>query len=252
MRILIGGHSRHGKDTVAELLGLPFESSSMAAAHEVVFPAMRSAYSTAEECFNDRHNRRAEWYRLISEYNQPDPTRLARRVLEKSSVYVGMRNRLEFLACRHARLFDITIWVDASKRLPPEGDDSITVLAHEFDIVIDNNGTIEALREKVDRLKPLLGGGLQKGIREWADTVYPDRNVADAFNKMVFEEIPEFFRSNNAEELGDIGILLYDVANLVGVDLEAAIKAKMAINKARQWEIDPETRIMRHVKGEEA
>ena len=62
------------------------------------------------------------------------------------------------------------------------------------------------------------------------------------------EEIPEFFRDQSADELADIGILLYDVANLVGVDLDQAIRDKMVINKKRTWKIDPVTRIARHVE----
>ncbi len=84
-------------------------------------------------------------------------------------------------------------------------------------------------------------------IVKWADKVFPDRTINNALNKMVFEEIPEYMLERDPLELADIGILLYDIANLAGIDLDAAMREKMEINKNREWKIDETTGLMSHV-----
>ena len=120
-----------------DICGLTFISSSEAASEKVVFPVLGSkyGYKTAQECFDDRANHRLEWRDLITEYNTPDKARLCREILEKSDCYVGMRCPLEYAASRE--LFDMVLWIDASKRLPPDPSMGI-----EFDgsmLWIDNN-----------------------------------------------------------------------------------------------------------------
>lgn len=99
MRLLILGHGRHGKDTVAEILrdhhGMSFMSSSFAAAELVCRPyldALGITYSTAEECYADRINHRAAWHDAIKAYNREDPARLAKDILADNDCYVGMRS----------------------------------------------------------------------------------------------------------------------------------------------------------------
>ena len=153
LKLLIIGHGRHGKDTVAEILhdmyGLKFISSSMYASKRVVFPALQGlyGYKDSEECFSDRHNHRAEWFDLITAYNTPDKARLATCVMDTNDIYVGMRNEDELKASRH--LFDFIIWVDASARHSIEHSDSCAVTHCDADIVLDNNGTLDDLTESV-------------------------------------------------------------------------------------------------------
>jgi len=156
VRVLILGHKRHGKDTVAEILrddhGLSFRSSSEFIAASVVRPAMAEAgitYPSAAACFADRGNHRALWFDIISEYNREDPARLAREILSVADVYVGMRSPVEFEAARD--LFDQILWVDASGRgLPPE-DSSSMGIAYDPDrmLWVDNGATIADLRKCV-------------------------------------------------------------------------------------------------------
>lgn len=159
MRILILGHGRHGKDTVAEMLnnraGLTFQSSSWAAAEKAVFPVLGPmyGYQSVLECFEDRANRRAEWKQLITEYNTPDKGRLCREILATSDCYVGMRCPLELAAVRH--LFGLILWVDASKRLPP--DPSMGIERDDNMLVIDNNGDLQDLEYAAYSLALLLG-----------------------------------------------------------------------------------------------
>lgn len=153
--ILILGHKRHGKDTVAEILrdnyGLNFKSSSMVAAEKVMIPAFQSVYEyykTAEECFNDRFNHRAFWFKEIKKYNSEDPTRLCKEILEDSKVYVGMRSDIEYQACKD--LFDLILWVDRSDRLPTEGKDSMDINFNQEEMLpISNNNTLEDLENLV-------------------------------------------------------------------------------------------------------
>lgn len=161
MKILILGHGGAGKDTTAEIIrdlyGLTFLSSSRATCEEVVFPALKDlhGYESPEECYNDRHNHRQEWFDLISNYNTPDKAALARLILFRSDVYVGLRCPVEFEASRH--LFDHVIWMDASERVPSEPSMRI-----EYDpdtmILIDNNGSeCDLENEIVSKLDGITG-----------------------------------------------------------------------------------------------
>lgn len=161
-KLLIIGHARHGKDTLAEILrdnfGLKFISSSQAAADIFIYDELkeRYGYKTPEECYTDRSNHRAEWYDLICGYNKDDKARLAKGILELADCYVGMRDRGEIIECMRQGLFDLIIWVDASKRLPLEPADSFNIDQSCADIIIDNYGTREQFVEKVNRLGKIL------------------------------------------------------------------------------------------------
>jgi len=145
-KLLIIGHARHGKDTVAEKIsnkmGLTFRSSSLFVAEECIWHQWGSRrYNSFEEMFSDRVNHRETWANLISAYNTPDKTRTAKTMLARGcDMYVGMRRRDEFAACQAARLFDHVIWVDAIKRLPRESKKSMELNQSDADIYFDNNG----------------------------------------------------------------------------------------------------------------
>ena len=161
-KLLIIGAARWGKDSMAEILneefGFKFKSSSLAASEIFLYDALKDkyGYKTPEECFEDRINRRSEWYTLICEYNKDDKTRLAKEILKEADCYVGMRDDKEIEECMKQRLFDLIIWVDASKRLPLESSYSFNIDISLADIIIENNGTFEEFREKVVRLGKIL------------------------------------------------------------------------------------------------
>jgi hypothetical protein len=161
MKVLVLGHGKHGKDTVAEILrevdGLEFMSSSEYACEVAVFPVLKHTYGYAspEECFCDRRNHRLEWEALIAMYNSADRARLAREIIAECDMYVGMRNKREFIASRD--LFDVIIWVDASERMPVDPSMSIDYDPQTMTF-IDNNGTLEELRES-------LRGGIKRKIK---------------------------------------------------------------------------------------
>jgi hypothetical protein len=156
-RLLILGSARHGKDSMAEILrdnfGLIFQSSSQASVDIFLFEALKDkyGYKTPEECFEDRVNHRPEWKDLICEYNKDDRAKLAKKILEVSHCYVGMRDRDEIDECLKQNLFDLIIWVDASERLPKEPSSSFNIDKSCADIIIDNNGTFEQFKQRVIR-----------------------------------------------------------------------------------------------------
>lgn len=161
-KLLILGHGRHGKDTMAEILhekfGMKFSASSEAASDIFIFDTLKDkyGYKTSKECFEDRSNHRKEWYDLICDYNKEDKTRLAGDILEMSDCYVGMRDLEEFLACKEKGLFDLIVWVDRSKELPLETGGSFNIAMHHAHFIVDNNSTLEEFEEKVIAIGNIL------------------------------------------------------------------------------------------------
>lgn len=88
---------------------------------------------------------------------------------------------------------------------------------------------------------------IQSEVKEWADSVFPNRTAHDALCKLMLEEIPEFALAQKDEsEYADMVILILDIASLNGIDVSAAVARKMAVNRERQWAVDPVTKLMRH------
>lgn len=158
MRLLIIGHARHGKDTVAEFLkelsGMNFESSSVAASRIFLFDALKEkyGYETPEQCFEDRVNHRKEWHDLIVEFNKDDKARLAKEIMKTSSMYVGMRSNVECEECLRQGLFDVVIGVfNPNKPLEPQESFDIDMW-EKADYVIWNDGSLEDLKKEVIEL----------------------------------------------------------------------------------------------------
>ena len=154
-KILILGHGRHGKDTVAGMInkfkGYKFSSSSWAAL-DVIWPCLQEfiRYTNKEEAYEDRHNHRELWKRLISLYNTPDKSALCRHIFKNNDIYVGMRCNKEFEACRH--LFDLIVWVE-DYRKPIDSTMKISKENLYGGVyLIDNNGSLEYLEESVKNL----------------------------------------------------------------------------------------------------
>ena len=85
-KIIICGHGRHGKDTMAEYLeaihGFAFVSSSKFCSAKLMFNTLKDkyGYKTPLECFEDRHNHRTEWFDTISEYCKENPAKLTKEI----------------------------------------------------------------------------------------------------------------------------------------------------------------------------
>lgn len=151
-KLLVIGHGRHGKDTVCEILrdkyDYSFESSSQFCSKLFIYDMLKNKYNytSEEQCYNDRHNHRAEWYNAICDYNVPDAARLGREIFKAHDIYCGLRNKREFYAMKIAGVFDYAVWVDRSDYLPQESKDSMSLEPWMADFHIDNNGTLEDLK----------------------------------------------------------------------------------------------------------
>ena len=163
-RLLIIGHARHGKDTLAgfwrDEFGMTFQDSSYRSAEIFIFDALcdKYGYLTVEECYQDRVNHRSEWFDMISEYNKDDKARLAKDIMATSDAYVGMRSSDEIAACREQGVFDLVVWVDASERKPLEDASSFNISRNDADVFIENNGFENDLYHKAMALGRLLFG----------------------------------------------------------------------------------------------
>lgn len=88
----------------------------------------------------------------------------------------------------------------------------------------------------------------QNKVTAWLVDVFPDRTQAGTFVKF-FSEIGEMTNSpKDAHEYADVLILLVDLAEQNGVDLESAFEEKMLINMGREWKHNTELGIMSHIK----
>ena len=161
-KLLIIGHGRHGKDTVCDILtsmyGFTFISSSQFCSNKFMYDMLKTKYNytSEEECYNDRHNHREEWYNGISEYNGEDPVRLGKEIFQEYDIYCGLRNKKEFYAMAAYDVFNYVIWVDRSKHVPPEDSSSMTLDESMADFVIDNNGDLGDLYTNVNKLMERL------------------------------------------------------------------------------------------------
>lgn len=161
-KLLIIGHGRHGKDTVAQMIadkmGLKFSSSSDFVGRKAIWPMWgQERYDSYEAMFDDRVNFRSTWGDLIEAYNTPDASRTGSEMIaEGNDMYVGMRRVREWKACMENKVFDHVIWVDACNRLPLEGPGSMEMKRDHADMFIDNNGPEENLQIAVDNLQRIL------------------------------------------------------------------------------------------------
>lgn len=160
-KILIVGHGRHGKDTVAEFIckytNYKAIASSLAAAEIFIFEELKNKYNykTFEECFEDRSNHRSEWYDLICGYNKNDKARLAKDIMKTNDIYTGMRDDLEIQECLKNNIFDYVIGVyDPRKPLEPNSSFNIDIF-NVSDIIICNNKDLSNLE---DNVKLVLNG----------------------------------------------------------------------------------------------
>lgn len=164
MGLLVIGHGQHGKGTfckaINEYYGITSLSSSRCALEEFLKHrlAIRHGlyYTSLEEAYIDRVNHRKIWFDEIANYNFYDATRLASKVYENSDTYDGMRSRREILACKERGIISLTIWIDASERLPLEDKSSLEIDRSLADIIIENNGTPEDFDKKIRAIGPFL------------------------------------------------------------------------------------------------
>lgn len=166
MPVILTGFKEHGKDEACKLLGelgLTSISSSWYACQKFIFDTLKEdfGYATAQECYDDRKDKRELWFRLIRDYNDDCLTRLADEIFEEGfDIYNGMRNREEFEAIKQKYPDLMVIWIDASERKPAESSESMELTVDDAHMIIDNNGTIEQLADQVRAVYDVLTGDL--------------------------------------------------------------------------------------------
>ncbi len=143
-KLIVTGNARHDKDTFCEALESIFgykHVSSSFFMKDFVFDKIGGlyGYENSIKCWEDRVNHRKEWYDSIVEYNTPDLGHLAEDLFKEYDIYCGIRNIDEFNESKKRNLFQYSIWVDASERLPPESSSSLTISKDDCDLVFDNN-----------------------------------------------------------------------------------------------------------------
>lgn len=178
LKLMIFGHGRHGKDTVAELISkvttLRFQSSSWIVSSLIYAdsesytplippPPEFASYESVDQMYEERHKHRKFWHEWIIAFNTPDLSKLSQHILTTYDIYVGIRNPDEYYQAKSEGLFDLGIWVDRSKHLPPESRESNKMTQEMADIVIDNNGTLADLQTRVARFVSTLRN-LQDGV----------------------------------------------------------------------------------------
>jgi len=81
-----------------------------------------------------------------------------------------------------------------------------------------------------------------------ANALFPRRTDASMLFKL-YEEIGEVVKdTNDPDEVADVFILWLDFAARKGMDIEAAVRKKLATLEERQWALNPVTNVYHHVE----
>jgi dephospho-CoA kinase len=173
LKMIVTGMSRHGKDTMCEYLrdnhGINFAASSYTACEIFLYEKLKDefGYKSLEECFEDRLNHKERWYTEIKDFNTPDLAKLGRYIFKKAPTYCGIRDDEELEELIISEGIDLIVWVDASKRKPPQSSCSMKLNASCAHVTLDNNGTKEEFHQTIEtfyqrKLKPIILKNLNK------------------------------------------------------------------------------------------
>ena len=163
-KIAVVGYGRHGKDEVGQIISkitrLRYGGSTSWAALPYVANALQIHPQVAWET---RHQHRQFWKDYCDWLRRDDPCFLINLVLGQADMVVGIRDKIELDTMRERQLVKTIIWVDASLRVGPEKDPTVTFGKSDADLVLSNNGTLDGLYASVYFLcqslaLPLRGG----------------------------------------------------------------------------------------------
>lgn len=153
-KLMITGHANHGKDLVCKYLrriyGFKY-STSKYAVDKFIFDELSEKFNASSkkefmEIKNSSNELRAAMFNSISEYNKQDPHKLFNEIMSLCNIYCGARRKIEV----NWDMIDLSIWVDASERLPAEPSASMTLKPSDCDIVLNNNTSKEDLYRRID------------------------------------------------------------------------------------------------------
>lgn len=154
MNLAIIAPSGAGKDLVAVRFSAVSRARFWGSTSMVILPhAARRLRQSIDEAWATRHAHREIWRGIGDELRRDDPAALARHVLARGTLCVGIRARSEFEAARAAGLFALTLWVER----PGDPDPTLELDRDDADLIVDNTGTVAALDLKLRRLANALG-----------------------------------------------------------------------------------------------
>lgn len=165
LRLAVSGHGESGKDYVcqrlSELTGLRYAGSTSQAAKHIVYEHYKHMSEsdvlsdprwTADDMWNNRREYRQTWSKAMREYNTPNRTRLYEEMFATNDFLNGIRHGDELTLCLERGLVDLAIWV--AREVPP--DPTMDYGPELCDFAIDNNGDLNALDKKLNRIADLL------------------------------------------------------------------------------------------------
>lgn len=166
------GYGRSGKDTAAEIMATvmgdeyskkmhtALKSSVKYLVHyggstsSAVAPLIAKAVGkTEEEVFAERHQHRMFWFEFCNILRRDDPTLIARILLGQADILVGLRDIAEIEATRAKDVVAAHIWVS---RPGVDSDETVAFSRDDCDLVLENNGSLEDLKRKIQGLSKLL------------------------------------------------------------------------------------------------
>lgn len=119
---------------------------------------------------------------------------------------------------------------------------------NEFDLnalrdAVYQDAVAHGLWEYTDYIVKLI----MKEMERYDDPFDPDEMMRKCAMQVIRDEVDELDAASKdaeayAEELADVVIAAMSVAGYLGIDIDAAVKRKMAINKGRPWKHGKEER----------
>ena len=157
MRVMVIGHGRAGKDTCCEILSelTGLKNAGTTSSYLAEFVAHKLGVSP-EEAYSTRHESvamRQLWYETGNEIREKDPLVLIKMAYAVGDITGGVRDLAEILYDKEEGLSDLIIWVE---RASVPTDPTLKIPRSEAHVIIDNNGPIEELREKLRPLATLI------------------------------------------------------------------------------------------------
>lgn len=149
MKILLLGYSGSGKSTAAELLAKILNTSYANTSDVIIQDFARANKIPILDVVNNKEAYREKIWRFGREKQAKDPLYPQRQQIEKVDIITGVRNRNEVVAARRYGLYDAIIWIDRDSCKRNLTDN---LSKNDANYVVDNNGTILELEEKLLQL----------------------------------------------------------------------------------------------------
>lgn len=154
LRLAICGPSRCGKDSAALYLRDRYGMVYWGSTSRVILPHVAQRLGISEEtAYANRHAHADLWFAVGNELRRDDRAALARHVLARGDLCVGVRDHDEMEAVRDEGLCDLSIWLDR----PGRRDPTMRYGPELCDVTILNHGSLDHLYARLDRLARAIG-----------------------------------------------------------------------------------------------